>query len=232
MIEGFNSGANVVKTNRISAISLFEFLTEAEKVELIENRVEIEFAAGETIIREGFVVSNILYIDEGLVKLDVDTGKNTSTVSLISSKSFIGIICAFAGDNINFSASAIEKTKISLFDIKLFEKFIKNNGEFAIHLIRHMSVLTNEIVHHISKFSHKNIDGALSILLCDFSEIYKTDSFILPINRIEIAKILGYSKESVINTLSKFNKDGILSIHDKKIEILDKKMLKQIGEIG
>ena len=232
MIERFNSGGNIFKTKIVSAVSLLELLTEEEKIELSENRVEVEFAAGETIIREGFIAGNILYIDEGLVKVDVNTGRNTSTCSLMSSKSFIGIICAFAGQNISFSATALAKTKISLFDINLFEKFIKNNVEFAFNLIRHMSAVTNDIVHHISKFSHKNIDGAISILLCDFSEIYKTDSFILPVNRIEIAKILGYSKESVINTLSKFNKDGIISIHDKKIEILDKKMLKQISEIG
>ncbi len=232
MIEGFNRGGNIAKTRTISAVSLIDFLTEAEKTELIENRVEVEFEAGETIIREGFVASNILYIEEGLVKLDVNTGKKTSTVSLMRSKSFIGIICTFAGRNINFSAIAIEKTKISLFDIHLFEKFIKNNGEFAFHLIRHMSGVTNEIVHNMSKFSSKNIDGAISILLCDFCEIYKSDSFVIPVNRIEIAKILGYSKESVINTLSKFNKDGIISIRDKKIEILDKKRLKHIGEIG
>lgn len=232
MIEGFNGGNNILKTEKVSAVSLLDFLTEEEKKELFENRVEVEFVAGETIIREGFVAGNILYIDEGLVKLNVTSGRNTSTVSLMPSNSFIGIICTFAGQNINFSATAIEKTKISLFNINLFEKYIKNNGEFAFQLIRHMAAETNEIVHHISKFSHTNIEGALSILLCDFSEIYKTDSFILPVNRIEMAKILGYSKESVINTLSKFNKDGILSIHDKKIEILDKEMLKQICEIG
>lgn len=230
MIEGFNSGNSLVK--EVSAVKLMEFLTVEEREELADDRVEVEFAAGETIIREGFVAGNILFIDEGLVKLNVNSGRNTSTVCLITSKSFIGIICTFAGQNINFSATAIEKTKISLYNINLFEKFIKNNGEFAYNLVRHMSAVTNEIVHHISKFSHANIEGALSILLCEFSDIYKSDSFILPINRIEIAKILGYSKESVINTLSKFNKDSILSIHDKKIEILDKEILQKIGEIG
>jgi CRP-like cAMP-binding protein len=51
-------------------------------------------------------------------------------------------------------------------------------------------------------------------------------------NRKEMANIFGYSKESVINTLSKLNKDGILNVNDKKIEILDKKKLIQIGERG
>ena len=50
--------------------------------------------------------------------------------------------------------------------------------------------------------------------------------------RKELANMLGYSKESVINTLSKFNKEGILKVSDRKIEILDKSKLIQISKIG
>ncbi|MBE9469288.1 MAG: winged helix-turn-helix domain-containing protein [Bacteroidetes bacterium] len=55
------------------------------------------------------------------------------------------------------------------------------------------------------------------MFLCDFSKIYNSDSFTLPMNRKEMANIFGYSKKSVINTLSKLNKDGILNVNDKKI---------------
>lgn len=116
--------------------------------------------------------------------------------------------------------------------MKLFEKFVHQNGEFACHIIKHMSIITNELVHRISRFTHKNIDGALSILLLDFSRIYQSDTFMLPIKRKEMANMLGYSKESVINTLSKFNKEGILKVSDKKIEIINKQKLQQIGEFG
>jgi CRP-like cAMP-binding protein len=54
----------------------------------------------------------------------------------------------------------------------------------------------------------------------------------LPVVRKELADMLGYSKESVINTLSKFNKEGILNVIDRKIEILDLKKLKQISVLG
>ncbi len=232
MTEKINKGSNGLNAMVVSAIGLLEYLTEEEKKELFENKVRVEFAAGETIVKEGFVAGNIMFLDEGLVKVDIRTGRDSSTVNLLSSNSFIGIICTFSGQKIGFSATAITKTKITLFDRKLFEKFIKNNGDFAFHLIGHISGVAKGVVHHITKFSQKNMDGALSILLCDFSDIYHSNSFTLPLKRIEIAKILGYSKESVINTLSKFNKEGIISIQDKKIEILDKKLLQQIGKNG
>lgn len=207
-------------------------LSSEEKAELMENKIEVEFEAGETIIKKGFVASNIMYLEEGLAKLDIQTDGKTATVSLIAPKSFVGIICTFSSHNYNFSAVAIEKTRVSLFDMELFEKFVHQNGDFACHIIKHMSALTNELVHRISRFAFKNIDGSLAILLTDFSRIYSSDSYTLPVNRKEMAQMLGYSKESVINTLSKFNKENILQVTDKQIVIVDKNRLVQIGEVG
>lgn len=216
----------------VTATQCFEALSPEEKEELFNNKVTIEFEAGETIIKKGFVASNIMFLEEGLAKLDVVNDSHTSTVGLIQGQSFVGIICTFASHNFEFSAIALEKTRISIFDIKLFEKFVQNNGGFACQLIRHTSAITNRLVHHITRFNHKNIDGALSILLIDFSQVYQSPYYTLPVNRIELAKMLGYSKESVINTLSKFNREGILKVQDKQIEILDIERLIQISIKG
>lgn len=232
MLDGFKKSDKNHLINVISAEDCLNTLTDDEKKELLGNKMEIEFEAGETIIKKGLVAGNIMYMESGLAKLDVLTDGQMSTVSMVAPKSFIGIICTFASHNFDFSAIALEKTKISLFDMKLFEKFVHQNGEFACHIIKHMSIITNELVHRISRFTHKNIDGALSILLLDFSRIYQSDTFMLPIKRKEMANMLGYSKESVINTLSKFNKEGILKVSDKKIEIINKQKLQQIGEFG
>jgi len=232
MLEGFMNKKSSKHQEFISAEDCLEVLTDDEKKELFENKFEIEFEPGETIIKRGFTASNILFLEHGLAKLDIVTDNHTTTVNLVPSNSFVGIICTFASHNFDFSAIALEKTTIISFDMKLFEKFVHQNGKFACHLIRHMSSLTNMLIHRVSRFSHKNIDGALSILLLDFYKIYKSKTFTVPVNRKELANMLGYSKESVINTLSKFNKDGIINVHEKKIEIVDIKRLQQIGELG
>ena len=95
-----------------------------------------------------------------------------------------------------------------------------------------MSGVSNGLLHRMARLSQKNIDGALSILLLEFSEIYNSKRYTLPVLRKELADILGYSKESVINTLSKFNREGIIKVLDRKIEILDAPRLKQISKLG
>ena len=232
MVNSFFKDNSSDTSDIISASDCLNALSELEKRELFDNKMEIEFTAGETIIKKGFTVSNILYLESGLAKLDVVTDKHTSTVSLVPPNSFVGVICTFASHNFDFNAIALENTIIYSFDIKLFEKFVHQNGKFACHLIKHMSGLTKTLIHKIARLNHKNIDGALSILLLEFSNIFNANSFTLPVNRIELANMLGYSKESVINTLSKFNKEGIIKVNEKKIKINDKKRLEQIGEIG
>lgn len=218
--------------NFLDAKECLNKLTDNEKDELIKNKIDIEFEAGETIIKRGLAVTNILYLNDGLVKLEIINDGKSSTVGLVESHSFIGIICCFAFENFDFTATALEKTKVSFINKKVFETFIKTNGEFALSLIKHMSGVSNGLFHRLTTLSQKNIDGALSILLLDFAKIYNADNYTLPMVRKELANMLGYSKESVINTLSKFNKENIINVSDRKIEILNKKKLIQISKLG
>lgn len=216
----------------LDAKECLNILSDEEKNEMIDNKTDLVFEAGEIIIKRGILVSNILYLNEGLVKLEVVNDNKLSTVGLIQSHSFIGIICCFAFKKYDFTVTAIERTEVSFIDIHIFENFIKNNGEFALNLIKHMSGITNRLFHRITALSQKNIEGALSILLLDFYNIYSSKNFTLPMTRQELAKLLGYSKESVINTLSKFNKEGIINVSDRKIELTNSEKLEQISKLG
>ncbi len=216
----------------LDAQECLKILTDDEKQELVDNKTDIEFEAGEIIIKRGALANNILYITDGLVKLEIINDSKPYTVGLTQSHSFIGIVCCFAFKKFDFKATALEKTKVSFISMDVIEKFINNNGPFALNLIKHMSGVTNGVFHRITSLSQKNIDGALSMILLEFEKIYNTNSYTLPMNRIELAKMLGYSKESVINTLSKFNKEGIIKVSDRKIEILNSKKLEQISKLG
>jgi CRP-like cAMP-binding protein len=207
-------------------------LTPKEQNELIANKTDIEFEPGEIIVKRGLSVSHVLYLIDGLVKLEFVNDGKLSTVGLIHSHQFIGIICCFAFEKFDFTVTALEKTKVSFIDKNVFENFIKTNPGFALNLIKHMSGVSNGLLHRITNLSQKNIDGALSIILLDFADLYKSDKFKLPMVRKELANMLGYSKESVINTLSKFNREGILKVSDRNIEIVHKSTLIQISKIG
>ena len=216
----------------VTADDCLKALLDEEKDRLWDNRKVVDFKAGENIIREGFVASNILFLEEGLVRLDVIVDGHHSAINLIGPGSFIGLLCAFAGYNLVCSARALESSRVWLFDLRLFESLIHQNGNFAGKITRHMSVVTSHIVHRLARFKDKQIDGALAVLLLEFSQLYGSLNYILPVNRKEMAEMLGYSKESVINAISGMNREGTIEVSGRHITILREEKLKKVAQTG
>lgn len=215
----------------ISAKDCFDSLTPNQKDLVEKSTTLLQFTKGETIIKQGFVASHILYLEKGLAKLDVTNDSKLSTLKLISNNSFVGIMCSFACKSLDFSALALEDTTIRMIDMDLFLSLIKENGEFALKLMRHMSSLTNDIMHRTSRLASKNVEGSLAIILQEFREVYN-NSFILPVTRVGLASLAGCSKESTIHTLAKFHNDGIIQLKDKCITIIKPENLDLIIKNG
>ena len=216
----------------ISAEDCFNALTPDQK-KMVENSTTLlQFAKGETIIKQGFVASHILYIEKGLAKLDVTNDSKISTIKLLSDGAFIGIVCSFACKSLDFSAVALEDTSIQMINMDVFLSLIKENGEFALKLIRHMSSNTNSMVHRTCRLSDKNVEGSLALILTELSEIYHSPQFVLPVTRVGLASLAGCSKECVIHTLAKFHNDKIIEVKDKNITILKQASLELIIKNG
>jgi CRP/FNR family transcriptional regulator len=70
------------------------------------------------------------------------------------------------------------------------------------------------------------------ILLMLGNNVYGSDTFLMPINRKEMAEMINMSVENVIRTLSEFRREKIIEIEGKQIRLLNKPLLKQIEMLG
>lgn len=214
------------------ADSWMEQLTPDQKEALISSSAILKFRRGETIIKQGTLASQIMFLEEGMAKLNFMEGDKDTTFSFATSGDFIGLMCSFVQKRLEFSAVAITNATVRIIDREVFEKSIKENGRFAVYIVKLMSELTNGVVHTLISLSHKNVNGALSTLLISLSRVYKSYAFQVPFTRDEMAAALGYSKESIINTLSEFHRDKIINISGRNLEILQPETLKIIAEKG
>ena len=217
---------------KITLNDCFSELSKEDMNYLRENSNVLHYKKSEMIIRQNFSASHLYLLEKGLVNLSVFDDHKISTVKLITPDNFIGIMCSFASKKLDFSATALQDSEVRLVEVDSFKKLLKRNGEFAYKFIRHLSTLTNEMVHWIMRIKGRNVDGALAIILTEFAEIYGSNQFDLPVTRKELASIIGYSKESVINTLSTLNRDNVISVCEKHIEILDPARLESIIQNG
>ena len=207
-------------------------LKEEELSELTGSSVVLDYEKYDVIIKQGSMASQIMILEEGMVKLNFrESGKDT-TFGFGTKSDFIGLMCSFVKKRLDFSAVAITPCRIRIFDRDVFEKLIEQNGKFAIYIVTMMSQMINETCHNFITLKHRNAGGSLATLLLSLERVFGEHQINIPFTREEMAHTLGYSKESIINTLSDFQKDGMISISGKKLKILDKKALENIAEKG
>lgn len=208
------------------------FLTE-DQISRIESSARlVSFRKGETIIKQGTSASQIFLLESGMVKLVSEDGNRSTVFKIIADGNYIGLMCSFARQNFDFSAIAINPSEVLIIDRQVFEKTISENGDFAMHIVRLMSDMTVKIVSDLIGLSHKQANGATATILLELSDIFGSRSFRMPFNRDEFADTVGFSKESVINCLTSLQKDGIIKVSGKNVEILDLKRLTFISHYG
>jgi CRP-like cAMP-binding protein len=207
-------------------------LKELELDKLMGSSVVLDYEKFDVIIKQGSLASQIMVLEEGMVKLNFrESGKDT-TFGFGIKGDFIGLMCSFVEKRLDFSAVAITPCRIRFFDRVVFEKLIEQHGKFALNIVSMMSHMINETCHNFITLKHRNAGGSLATLLLNLIRVFGEHQLIIPFTREEMAHTLGYSKESIINTLSDFQKDGMISISGKKLKILDKKALENIAEKG
>jgi CRP-like cAMP-binding protein len=223
---------NTRKVHNIEDSDWFSLLTEEQRGLMSDTMREVHYNSRETIVKQGYAATHILFVESGVVKLNVENRGKTTTFKFVNEGNFIGLMCSFVSKKLDFSAVAVSDVQVALLDRDIVEKLISENGDFAIYIVKLMSELTNELVRNLINMSHKNANGSIATILLDIYTIYDSLSFPLPFNRTEMADALGYSKESVINTLKEFQKDGIISVSGRNVTILDMARLVNISHNG
>ena len=81
--------------------------------------------------------------------------------------------------------------------------------------------------------TQKQITGRVAdALLFLYNDIYEKKEFDIPLTREEFGNYIDTTRESVSRVLTEFQKDGLITINDKKFNILEEEKLKKISEKG
>jgi len=139
------------------------------------------------------------------------------------------------GDKINhFSATALEETTVCFIDVTVFKQFIYDNGDFAFQIILDLSKGELQNFHNcLNNAQKQNIGRVADAILFFANEIYKSNSFTLPVSRQDLADLTGITRESASRILTDFHNENILNIsNSRNIIIMNEKLLRQISEKG
>lgn len=214
--------------------NVFSPLTPLEIDFLIEGKQQIIFNPGETIIKQNTSSTTVVCIKEGLAKIYVESGTGRNVIVRIATKGdFISGGGLFNGSVHHFSISALTTVKCCMINSSKLTTLFSKNSEFATGLLRNHTkqnnYLLNKLVNHTQKYMPGRVADTLLYLKND---IFKENTFKVPLTRHELAAMSNMTKESFVRILQQFKESNIIKTQGNTIDILDENSLYEISQNG
>jgi CRP/FNR family transcriptional regulator len=231
MDNDFNN-KNCVECNEKSLC--FNKLSEEELLAIDRDKVVLKYKKGEIIAKQGAYVPQILFLQKGLVKVYKEVNDNENLVlTIFPSGSLIGLPSLYSVSKMEYTVSALVDSVICAMDKQLFEKFIKQNGEFAASVIGNMNNCLLYNFDKIISLTHKQMNGRLAEAILFLSDvIYKSDEFEMVLSRKDLAEFTGMSVMSVVRGIKDFKESMIISDENGTLKILNREKLMKISVTG
>lgn len=206
-----------------------------EDFELIRRTsVQLHFEKGETILKQGAKSHHLVFLHKGTVKFNYqhDDGKNF-IMTIVAGPKLLGGANLFFNETNIFSLVAMDRCDVCLIDSKAMRTTAQKHANYLLSLCEKTTGMFQSSIFNFISMAHKQVNGRIAdILIYLWEHVYKTrpDDFV--VTRKELAEFAACSHENLINTLSKFNKEGIIGLEGKKILIKDLVKLRDISKRG
>ncbi|WP_430810079.1 MULTISPECIES: Crp/Fnr family transcriptional regulator [unclassified Carboxylicivirga] len=207
-------------------------LLDEEKDELFGSARNLYFKAGEGVVKKGASVHDLFLLKEGTVELILDEGREKQSLILLFAGEIIGVNCVYSTKYYRFSALALTDCEVLVLNYRVFSKLLTNNSGFSMSFIQYISMVNERFLNWHMNLTEKNSAGALAFLLCELEKSYGRSSFEIPLTRKDMARVIGFSRESVLKNLADFRKEGIVESEGRTIKILDADRLHDISTYG
>jgi CRP-like cAMP-binding protein len=208
-------------------------LSEEEIEKLSGNCALVNFRKGDQVIKQGTFSTNVAYLRSGLAKVHIAGPHHEQIVRIVKAPSYLGLPTTF-GDKINqYSVTVIEKAEVCFIDISTFRFLLSINSGFSNEIMIELCRNELEVFTRCANRTQKQVRGKMADVLLEMSDyIYNSKILTIPLNQEDIGNLIDSSRESVSRVFAEFEKDGIIRISGKKIEILNKKLLLMISSNG
>ncbi len=220
-------------SNCISVNSIFDSLKEDEINLLRDTHKHFAFKRNDLLYREGSKINGLYCILDGIIKIYKTGTEGKEQIIRFSQKGeIIGFRSVLSNEFACTSAKAIENSTVCFIPSHTLFSIVGSNNNFSLELMKLTCRELGEANKFILNIAQKTVRERLAEILLILNETFETDkdgSLRLVITREEIANLIGTATESVIRLLSEFKSDSIISLHGRKIKLLNIPKLKKMA---
>ena len=213
---------------------MFNSLSEEELKLLNKDRYSVRFHKGEMIIKQGTRADYLFSLIEGFAKMYVEGDYNRNLVlDFVKPPRLVGGPGAQLEGKHRYSVVAIRETLVCFLDLGNFKKVLASNSKFSELFLIHCSGNYLAALDRMVAITQKQMHGRMADALIYLSkDIYNSQSISEEISRMDIAEYTCMSKDSAIRVLKEFERDQIINLHGKQIEVVDANKLNEIADKG
>lgn len=221
--------------NGCTCMSPLFCLLSQEELQLVDaNKIHVNFRAGETIKKQGTFMSHVISVNSGLAKLYIEGIDGRSAIlRIVKPTSFIGGPGIYFDQRHHFTVTALVDSSVCFIDIQIFKKILRGNQAFAEEFLKDFSKDVLAVYNRLIYLTQKQMPGRMAdALLYLHDEVFLSPKFPMIITRFDLAALSAMSHESAMKVMRDFQKDNLLRISDKEMELLDLNTLRQISRTG
>lgn len=189
---------------------------------------------GGVIFHEGQRPSGLYCINSGKVKVYKigDEGRE-QILRLDKPGNILGYRALISGEPYRASASAIEDAIICFIPAHVINGVLSNQPGVAMQMMRLFSRDLKNAENRLTDMTQKPVRERLAQTLLALHENYGTNeegNLDVYLTREEMANFMGSTTETVIRTISEFNKEGLIQLNGKRIALNNKPALEAMAE--
>jgi len=201
---------------------------------LNEHKTRVNYLKGENIFKQGAFAPYVIYVVEGYIKVYLQTGYDKQiNIGISKPGEFLAFSSVFGEPVHTYSTQALTNAEICMIEKDSLKEILIENPGFALAVTSKNYRNEKHLLEIIKNVSYKQMRGKLASSLLyladnDFTEI----NIFQYLTRQDLADFASISTESAIKFLKEFEKEKVVKLAGKNVEILDLKTLENISKNG
>ena len=215
VVEGFLEGAR-----------LFESLKDRELHALTSTGSSHRVGRGHVLYWEDEPLNELFLVRSGSVKLvrNSEDGKEFIVHLVAAGECFGAMARPLAARSL---ARTLETSLIQVIPLRAIRRAAEANPTFALALLEVSEKQCLSLQTNASGLAFDSVPRRLARILLDISD-RRHGTLSIPLNQTELANLIGSSRETVCSTLSRFSREGMLTMVKGRIHVRDRNHLASV----
>jgi CRP/FNR family transcriptional regulator len=208
--------------------SLFANNCENEITLVEEQKTCAFYKKNQPLFIESSFPRGVFCLNQGKVKIFArgDEGKE-QIIHIAKEGEIIGFRAMFSGEPYKVSASTLEECNICFIGKEDFLNMIETNATLRNGIMKELSKELGDRAVFITNMAQKSVRERLAFALLILGDIYDKEE--INLTREDLANFVGTATETLIRLLKDFKEEGIIEIHTRKLEIINKDKLMHLA---